>query len=630
MGRLRPGRRATPPTPRLHVLAFVGGLVALALGVAGWAIAGGPSSIEDLIIVLDFTIGGTVLLTGALVGRARAAEARRAGQLLVLQGAAKRMSASLSPAEVGRAVVEETQRVIDYHNARVYLLEQPDDLVPVAFEGRVGAYDKVDLDILRTKVGLGLTGWVARNGFPLRIGDVGHDPRAATIPGTDDVDESMLVVPMRHDDALVGVITLSKLGLDQFDDDDLRLLMILADQAATAFSGASLLVETRRLAAELRQLLDMSSALARSLDPHDVADLMAEHLARAVGADEAQISDWDQLNDRVRSLGAYPAGSSAEVAPFYPLAPFPLTRRVLTEGMIAFVDVEDPDADRAEVELLREEGMGGLVMLPLIAKGDAIGLVELTFRGRPVADAGPITLARTMTHEAAMALENARLYDTARKLADRDPLTGFYNHRYLHERLAEEVVRAVRTRRPLSVMMLDLDDFKLVNDTFGHVYGDRVLVHVADLIRSTFRQSDIGARYGGDEFALILPETDRDGAARAARRILDSFQASPFSADGRRPFPIGASIGIATYPDAGRTATDLISIADAALYGSKARGGNQATAGSDDDDVSTSPAATAAGVDRRPEWPVRMAGRGSDLRFEQPPVEAGGVTSGPD
>ena len=74
-----------------------------------------------------------------------------------------------------------------------------------------------------------------------------------------------------------------------------------------------------------------------------------------------------------------------------------------------------------------------------------------------------------------MALENARLYEDARNLADRDPLTGFFNHRYLHERLAEEVVRAQRTRRPLSVLMLDLDDFKLVNDTFGHLYGDRVL-----------------------------------------------------------------------------------------------------------------------------------------------------------
>ena len=224
-------------------------------------------AIEDFAVVLDLTIGGTILATGALVGRARAAEARREAQLGVLQHAARRMSASLSREEVGRAVVEETRRVIDYHNARVYLLDPPDDLVPIAFEGRVGAYEKVDLAILRTKIGEGFTGWVALHGRPLRVDDATSDPRGETIPGTDDVDESMLVVPMQHDGKLIGVITLSKLGLRQFDDEDLRLLTILADQAATAFSGAANLAETRRLAAELRQLLDMNSALSRIARP---------------------------------------------------------------------------------------------------------------------------------------------------------------------------------------------------------------------------------------------------------------------------------------------------------------------------------------------------------------------------
>ncbi len=577
--RLLAGPRGSTPATRLHSLAFAGGLVILLLGAAGWAIEGGPSSITEMLLVVDLTVGGILLTTGALVGRARMAEARRAGQLRVLQYAARRMSASLDADDVGRAVVEETRRVIDYHNARVYLFEAPDGLVPVAFEGRVGAYEQVDLDILRTTVGEGFTGWVARHGTAIRVDDANADSRGVTIPGTDDVDESMLVVPMQHDDGLVGVITLSKLGLNQFDDDDLRLLSILADQAATAFSGARHLAETRRLAAELRQLLAMSSDLSRSLDPHDVANLMAEHMARAVGADEAHISDWDQAGDRLRTLGCFPAGHFGAIDPFYPLVQFPATRRVLDEGTIGVVDTADPDADPAEVGLLRRNGMRGLAMLPLIANGAAIGLAELFTRGRPIDESGPITLLRTMAHEAAMALENARLYETARDLADRDPLTGFFNHRYLHERLSEEVVRAVRTRRPLSVVMLDLDDFKLVNDTCGHVYGDRVLVHVADLIRSTLRASDVAARYGGDEFALILPETGPEDAARAAQRILEALAASPFSADGRRPFPMGASIGLATHPRDGRSATELIAVADAGLYGSKDAGGNQITSG---------------------------------------------------
>lgn len=566
---------------RFHMLVFAGGLVVLALGVVGWMAQGGPQAFEELVVVLDLTIGGTILCTGSLVGRARSAEARRTAQLSMLQQVARRMTASLTPEDVGRAVVEETRRVIDYHNARVYLLEPPDDLVPIAFEGRVGAYDKVDLEILRTKVGTGFTGWVAQHRTPIRSGNAQRDPRGVTIVGTDTVEESMLVVPMQTDDILVGVVTLSKLGLHQFDDQDLHLLMTLADQAATAFTRARHLAEADRLTTELRQLLEMSSALSRSLDPAAVADLIATHIARAVGSASAEISLWDPVEDRLRTLGCHPASLRGQVGDTYDLARFPLTRRVLEQRIIATVDAADPDADPAEVSLLRSEGNGGLVMLPLVAKDQGIGLVELTFPGPPITDPGLITLARTMAHEAAMALDNARLYETARNLADRDPLTGFHNHRYLHERLTEEVVRATRTRQPLSVLMLDLDDFKLVNDSFGHLYGDRMLVHVADLMRSALRLSDVPARYGGDEFAVILPDTPREGAARVADRLLEAFRGSPFAADGRQSLPVGASLGIATYPDDGRTATELIMVADRGLYDAKNAGGNLVWSGGD-------------------------------------------------
>jgi diguanylate cyclase (GGDEF)-like protein len=613
-GTARKDETARPSSAaRIHVVALVGGLVTLGLGLAAWAVTGGPSSLAQLVVVLDLTVGGTLLVTGSLVGRARSGEARRNAQVAVLAQTARRMSVGLEPEDVGLAVVEEIRRVIPYHNARVYLLEG-DALVPVAFEGTVGAYEKVDLDILRTTVGEGFTGWVARYGTPIRVDDARRDPRGMTIPGTDDVDESMLVVPMRTDDRTIGVITLSKLGLHGFDEDDLRLLLILADQATTAFVGAEHLAETRRLAAELRQLLDMSSALSRSLDPKDVAALMAEHLVRAVGAERAQISDWDRAGDRVRTLGCYPPEDRGGMDDYYALSAFPLTARVLAEGVIATVDAEDPSADQAEAAELRREGMRSLIMLPLIAKGEAIGVVEITSREPPTDDPGRITLARTMAHEAAMALENARTYETARDLADRDPLTGFFNHRYLHERLSEEVVRAVRTRRPLSVVMLDLDDFKLVNDTCGHLYGDRVLVYVAETIRTSLRASDVAARYGGDEFALILPETTAHDAARVAERVLDAFRSTPFAADGRSPFPVGASIGIATHPGDGRTATELIAAADAGLYAAKAEGGNRVRIGALGQPISevepTAPSHASSGRQRTPSLGAAVGGEG--------------------
>jgi diguanylate cyclase (GGDEF)-like protein len=499
----------------------------------------------------------------------------RAAQLAVLQSASARMNRERTVEAVGRAIVEETRRIIDYHNARVYLLEAERELVPIAFEGRVGEYEKVDLELLRTTLGVGFTGWVGERGTPLLIDDANADPRGATIPGTDDVDESMLVVPMRVDAEVLGVITLSKLGLRQFGEDDLRLLTTLADQAATALESARLVSRSQGVARELQRLVEMSGALSHSLDSRQVANLIAEHIARALGVDECAISYWDRAGNRVLTLGYWPPTHLDELEPFFDITGFPETRRVLEDQVTAVIDAEDESADPAERVLLEREGNRILAMLPLVAKGESIGLVELMSHDLVVFDEARLALARTMANEASMALENARLYEEARTLADRDPLTGFFNHRYLHERLGEEVVRAQRSRRPLSLLMLDLDDFKLVNDTFGHLFGDRVLVWVAERIRATLRVSDVPARYGGDEFAVILPETDPDAARHAAERILATFREQRFEAEGRSALPIGVSVGVASHPLDGRTPTQLIDAADRDLYRMK-RAGDEA------------------------------------------------------
>ena len=558
--------------PLIHHDRVIGALSAATVGPRPW-------TARDLAFITTVATHASIALVNAeLFEETRA----RAAQLAVLQAASARMSRANTVEQVGRAIVEESRTIIDYHNARVYLIEPPDDVVPIAFEGRVGAYERVDLDLLRCTLGEGFTGWVALHGEALLVDDANADSRGVSIAGTDDVDESMLVVPMRYDGVTVGVITLSRLGLRQFGPEDLRMLSILADQAATALESARLLTRSQNLAGELRRLLDMSSELSRSLDSRQVANLIARHLALALGVDECAISYWDRDKGLVLSLGYYPEQRIEDLEETFDVSGYPETLRVLERQEVAIVDADETGSDPAEVELLRRDGNRAVAMLPLVAKNQSIGLVELFSKVAVRWDEQRLQLARTMANEAAMALENARLYEDARSLADRDPLTGFYNHRFLHERLGEEVVRAQRARRPLSVLMLDLDDFKLVNDTFGHLFGDRVLTWTAELIRSTLRGSDIPARYGGDEFAIILPETDHGEAARAAERILGAFRERPFVGEQRGPVPVSASIGVATYPDAGRTPTDLIAAADRALYTVKHAGGQDAAAAATD------------------------------------------------
>jgi len=488
----------------------------------------------------------------------------RAARMAVVQAASARMSMATTLASVGRAVVEEVGAIVDYHNARVYVVEPDETLIPIAFEGKIGEYEIVDWSVLKTRKGEGFTGWVALHGIPLNIGDANADPRGVQIEGTDLILESMLVVPMRHDGAVVGVITLSKLGLHEFDDDDLQMVTILADQAATALESARLLTRTESMATELRRLLEMSQELAQTLDPKQVGAVIARHVTAALEMDAGIISSWD-----IDAEGEFPDRQIVENHPTYRLAEYPETRRVLAEQVTVIIDTADPAANPDEVTILREGGFRLLIMIPLVAKGRSVGVVELMSRDIVPTDDVRLSLARTMANEAAMALENAHLYEAARSLADRDPLTGFFNHRYLYERMGEEVVRARRTRRPLSLLLLDLDDFKLVNDTFGHQFGDRCLVHLASVVKATLRLSDVPARYGGDEFAVILPDSDHAAATAVARRINEDLARQPVTAEGRGPVPISVSIGVASLGPGVRSPTELVGAADSRMYEAK-------------------------------------------------------------
>jgi diguanylate cyclase (GGDEF)-like protein len=243
-----------------------------------------------------------------------------------------------------------------------------------------------------------------------------------------------------------------------------------------------------------------------------------------------------------------------------------------------------------------EDG-GRPVVLGVLALYDRLGADDF--------DDADLETLRTFAGQAGIAVHNVRLHEEAQRLSLTDPLTGLWNYRYLQQSVRREVERASRFGRMLSVLALDLDHFKEVNDTYGHTAGDAVLAEFAGRVKGCLREVDLAFRQGGEEFVVLLPETDAYGGATAAERLGAAVRASGVPIKGRL-VPISVSIGIAVYPDHGVTAAQVLEAADDALYAAKAAGRDtyRLAAG-----VTTPPGAVLGGAPGTPQPPRARRGR---------------------
>jgi diguanylate cyclase (GGDEF)-like protein len=221
---------------------------------------------------------------------------------------------------------------------------------------------------------------------------------------------------------------------------------------------------------------------------------------------------------------------------------------------------------------------GSAIAFPLVCRnrpiGVLVGLDPVPSVALPALSAALSLAIRSILEPPAIALDNALSLQRAEAVSVTDDLTGLYNSRYLNQVLRRESKRASRSGRPLSLLFLDLDGFKQVNDTYGHLAGSKALVEAAVIIRGSARETDVAARFGGDEFSVVLPDTGQEGALSVAERIRDRICASQFLASDGLSIHLTASIGVATLPDVAASAEELLRAADVAMYRVKDAGKN--------------------------------------------------------
>ncbi|HVF03808.1 MAG TPA: diguanylate cyclase [Frankiaceae bacterium] len=232
-----------------------------------------------------------------------------------------------------------------------------------------------------------------------------------------------------------------------------------------------------------------------------------------------------------------------------------------------------PDA-QGELKLAASEPRAdSVIAVPLKSQGRVIGVLNLYDRiDADSFDDNDLTTIRSFANQATVAIDNVLLHQEAQRLSITDGLTGLWNYRYFQMNFDKEIERASRFQRPLALLIFDLDKFKQVNDVHGHQRGDSVLIELATRVKGAIREVDTLARYGGEEFVLILPETDLDGATLAAGKICEIVRQRRFGTADEEPIRVTVSVGVAVYPEHGRSAATLIRSADAALYAAKDAG----------------------------------------------------------
>ena len=488
--------------------------------------------------------------------------ARRTEELHMLNEIGRALSSTLDPEALFETILSELKRLVDVNHFYIALHDPVHSEIRFEIEVHDGVTQPKRS---RPYSEQHVTEYVMRTRQPLLIREnYAEELRKIGLNSRED-NGSFCGVPLLLYERVIGVMAVQSPREGAFDAGHLEMMRVVASEAVIALENARLFREERAKSRHLTLLNNISRNVITTLNPDEMLAKIAEELEQGLDYSHIGIGLLDYSNKEIVIQAE--AGRRKGVLGRRLGLDGNVVGRVARTGHMAVVTYQDSAEAGGEPVL---EGSVSAVALPIVYADQLHGVLYVETDQSADFPQEEILFLGTLADLISGALHNAFTFQKAQEQAITDGLTGVKTHRFFMEALSGEWKRSTRAGRSFSLVLMDLDRFKFVNDFYGHLDGDIVLQRVAHILDQNCRRSDVVARYGGDEFVILMPETDAEQSHQLAAKLRSWIASDPVL----REKNVTSSFGVATFPTHGSTPQELIQVADASMYLSKHQGGN--------------------------------------------------------